>query len=339
MRFASPEYFYWLLVIPLVAAGGAAALWRRLHQARQLADRRLFARLAPEFSREREIVRLVLLVLAVAALVVALARPQFGTYTRLVKRRGVDVVVALDLSRSMLARDVSARRTGNRLQRAKLEISGLIDRLRGDRIGLVAFAGSAFVQCPLTSDYAAAKLFMRAMEVGVMPQGGTNFAAALQVARQLFTGAKGGSRSRVLVVISDGEDHDSDWQEELDKLKTAGVVIHCIGVGTKIGELIPQDNGGYLHYHDKTVMTRLREKTLRALATAGGGLYLHSVAGDLGFEAIYDRLEHMQKADYESRLESVYEDRFQVFVFLALLLLVAATSIPARREVNREEEA
>ena len=130
MRFASPEYFYWLLVVPLVAAGGAVALWRRLHQARQLADQRLFSRLAPEFSGEREIVRLVLLVLAVTALVLALARPQFGTYTRLVKRRGVDVVVALDLSRSMLARDVSARRTGNRLQRAKLEVSGLIDRLR-----------------------------------------------------------------------------------------------------------------------------------------------------------------------------------------------------------------
>lgn len=339
MRFASPEYFYWLLVVPLVAAGGAVALWRRLHQARQLADQRLFSRLAPEFSGEREIVRLVLLVLAVTALVLALARPQFGTYTRLVKRRGVDVVVALDLSRSMLARDVSARRTGNRLQRAKLEVSGLIDRLRGDRIGLVAFAGTAFVQCPLTSDYSAAKLFLRAMEVGTMPQGGTNFAAALQVSRQLFSGAKGGSRSRVLVVISDGEDHDSDWREELDRLKQLGVVVHSIGVGTQIGELIPQDDGSYLRYHDRTVMTRLQEKTLRVLADAGGGLYIHSVAGDLGFEAIYDRLEHMQKADYESRLESVYEDRFQMFVFLALLLLVAATSIPARREVKHQEEA
>jgi Ca-activated chloride channel homolog len=336
MRFAAQEYFYWLLVIPLVVAGGTVVLMRRVRTARRVADLQLLPRLAPEASMEREILRLVLLVLAMTALVVAMARPQFGTHSKLVKRRGVDVVVALDVSKSMLARDVSLRRAGNRLKRARMEVSGLIDHLRGDRIGLVAFSGAAFVQCPLTSDYAATKLFLRAMEAGSVPVGGTNFSEALRVSREMFANAKGGSRSKVLVIISDGEDHEGGYEEEVEKLKKMGVVVHTVGIGTQIGELIPDEDGRYLRKDGKTIMTQLHEGTMRAIAEATGGIYIHSAAGDLGFDAIYDMLSRMQKSDYESRIESVYEEKFQLFAFIGFFLLVAAALIPTRREVRAE---
>lgn len=334
MRFAANEYFYWMAVVALAVAGGIVALVRRLKSRQQIADAGLLPKLAPEVSLEREILRLSLTVLAMVGIVLALARPQFGTHSKLVKRRGVDVVVALDVSKSMLARDVSPNRAGNRLRRAKMEISGLIDRLQGDRIGLVAFSGAAFVQCPLTSDYAAAKLFLRAMEAGSIPLGGTNLAEALSAARMMFEHSRGGSRSKVLVIISDGEDHEGAYEQEVEKLKGLGVRIHAVGVGTQIGELIPDEEGKYMRSQGKTVMTRLQESTLRAVAEATGGLYIHSAAGDLGFEAIYDILSRMQKSDYESRIESVYEEKFQLFAYIAFLLLVAATVIPTRREVR-----
>jgi Ca-activated chloride channel family protein len=334
MRFAAGEYFYWLLVVPLVIAGGVAALLRRRQALRRAADAGLIGRLAPEASLEREILKLCLIVIAVVMLIGALARPQFGSHSTLVKRRGVDVVVALDTSKSMLARDVASGRSGSRLKRAKMEISGLIDRLRGDRIGLVSFSGAAFVQCPLTSDYAAAKLFLRAMDAGTIPVGGTDFAEALSAVRSMFENARGGSRSKVVVMVSDGEDHSGGYEEELEALRDMGAVIHGVGVGTHIGELIPdpEHQGRYLRSEGKTVMTRLQEGTLRAIAEATGGLYIHSAAGDLGFEAVYDELSRMQKSDYEAKVETVYEEKFQLFAFAALLALLAASLIPSRRQ-------
>jgi Ca-activated chloride channel family protein len=212
-----------------------------------------------------------------------------------------------------------------------MEVSGLIDRLEGDRIGLVAFSGAAFVQCPLTSDYSAAKLLLRAMQAGSVPVAGTNLAEALRVGREMFENAKGGSRSKVMVLISDGEDHQGSYEEEVEQLRGLGVNVHTVGIGTQIGELIPEADGRYLRREGKTVMTRLQEGTLRAIAEATGGIYLHSAAGDLGFEAIYDMVSRMQKSDYESRIEEVYEEKFQLFALACFLFLVAAVVVPHRR--------
>ncbi len=332
MRFAAISYLYWLLVLPLVVGLGVFSLARRRAKLRQVADEALALRLAPEISWEREILRFVLLVLALTALLIALARPQFGTHSRLVKQSGIDVVVALDTSKSMLARDVSSSGTGDRLKRAKMEVSGLIDRLQGDRFGLVAFSGAAFVQCPLTSDYAAAKLFLRAVEAGSIPVGGTNFGEALSVSRQLFENARGASRSKVLILISDGEDHEGGYEKEVEQLRGQGVIIHTVGVGTQIGELIPEGKeSGYLKHEGKTIMTRLQEGALRSIAETTGGMYIYSAAGDLGFDAIYDVLRNMKKSDFESRVESIYEERFQIFAFVGFLLLVAATLTPRQK--------
>ena len=335
MRFAASEYFYWLMLLPLVLGGGVAALVHRQRVMARVADPDLLDRLAPERSMEREILKLVLIVLSMGLLIVALARPQFGTHSTLVKRRGVDVVVALDTSKSMLARDVSARRSGNRLKRAKMEINGLIDRLQGDRIGLVSFSGAAFVQCPLTSDYAAAKLFLRAMTPGSIPIGGTNLSEALRASRQMFENARGGSRSKVIVLFSDGEDHEGGYEEELEKLREMGAIVHTVGVGTRIGEVIPDGDGQYMREDGKTIMTRMQEGPLRAIAEATGGLFVHSAAGDLGFEAIHDELSRLQKSDYEARVETVYEEKFQLFAFLAFFFLLGSTLVPSRSNPGR----
>jgi len=162
--------------------------------------------------------------------------------------------------------------------------------------------------------------------------------AALRVAGEMFSGAKGGSRSKVLVIISDGEDHEGGYETELENLSDMGVVVHAVGIGTQIGELIPDDEGKYLRRKGKTVMTQLRESTLRAMAEATGGIYMHSAAGDLGFEAIYDMLDRMHKSEYESRLESVYEEKFQLFAFLSFLLLLASTIISSRKEIRHWEQ-
>ena len=341
MRFAVAGYVYWIVVTGLtivIAVCGALSLVRRQKIIQRIADQRLFIQLAPETSLEREVIRQVLQVLAVVCLLVAFARPQFGTHSKLVKRRGVDVVVALDSSKSMLAKDVSPTRKGNRLKRAKLEVSGLIDRLQGDRIGLVSFSGAAFVQCPLTSDYSAAKLFLRAMEAGTIPVGGTSFTEALRVSREMFENSRGGSRSKLLVLISDGEDHEGSYEEEVEKLRGLGVVIHTVGVGTQIGELIPDAEGKYLRNRGKTVVTRLKEGTLSAIAEATGGVYVHSAAGDLGFEVVCTMLSAMKKSDYESRVELVYEEKFPLFVLIGLLLIMAATLIPSRRDLRIHKE-
>ena len=335
MRFAGPEYLYWMLAVPLILAAGIMAMIRRRIIVREIADSDLFTRICPETSKEREILRLVLTILAYIALVVALARPQFGTHSRLLKRRGVDVVVALDTSKSMLAFDVSPLRNlgGNRLNRARLEINGLIDRLEGDRIGLVAFSGAAFVQCPLTSDYAAAKLLLRAMDAGSIPVGGTRFEEALRLSRHVFENSRGGSRSKVLVLISDGEDHEGGYEQELTRLVQMGVVIHTVGVGSASGELIPQPDGTYMRKRGQWIMTYLRESSLRALAEISGGTYVHSAAGDLGFEVIYDMISQMHRSEYEFRIESVYEEQYQLFAGIGFLFLIGATLVPHRREI------
>jgi len=169
------------------------------------------------------------------------------------------------------------------------------------------------------------------MEAGSVPVAGANLAEALRVGREMFQGAKGGSRSKVMVLISDGEDHQGSYEEEVEQLRELGVNVHTVGIGTQIGELIPEDDGRYLRREGKTVMTRLQEGTLRAIAEATGGIYLHSAAGDLGFEAIYDMVSRMQKSDYESRIEEVYEEKFQLFALASFIFLVAAMVIPHRR--------
>ncbi len=262
----------------------------------------------------------------------ALAQPQCGSRAELTKRRGIDVVVALDASKSMRARDVLP----SRLDRAKLELSTLLDELKGDRVAIIAFAGDAFVQCPLTSDYAAAKLFLRAIDPDQMQEGGTNIGAALQTSKQVLDGADRGAKDRVVVLLSDGEDLSGEVGEAIEALKAAGIKVFTVGIGSAGGEPIPVldkqgDRTGYLKDPStgQTVLSRLDEAGLEAISQATGGEYFHR-AGAVAVPEVAARIDRLQKSELESRITVRYDERFQAFLLPGLALLVLGMLVGGR---------
>ncbi|MHB8416518.1 MAG: VWA domain-containing protein [Myxococcales bacterium] len=271
-------------------------------------------------------------------LAAALAQPQCGTSTELTKRTGIDVVVALDASRSMLAEDIRP----SRLERAKLELSDLLDRLKGDRVAIVVFAADAFVQCPLTTDYAAAKLFLRAIDPSSVPQQGTSLSAALLQAKEVLDGGGGVARGRAVVLLTDGEDHEAGIEDAIGQLSQENIRVYPVGIGSTTGEPIPtfDDKGRFTGYkRDKlgqTVMTRLNEEVLQEIATKTGGRYYHSTAGDVGVPAVYEDLERLDKAEFESHLTVQYAERYRDFAMPGFFLLLIGASLRERRRLRGE---
>ena len=269
---------------------------------------------------------------AVALLATALARPQFGDRVETVRRTGQDVVVALDLSASMEAGDVAP----SRLAAARLAVGRLIERFDGDRIGLVAFAGEAFVQSPLTLDYAAATLFLNAMEPDLVPVPGTDLGRAIEVALDGF--GDPGERSRQIVVITDGEDHEGALDAAVERAVDEGVRIHAVGMGSTAGVPIPgfDENGapnGFLRDAEGSVVTtRLDDVALQRVADRTGGAYYHAAAGSgAAFDRLVEELTGGEGEEIESREVTRYEEQYQIFLGLALVLLVAEALLPERR--------
>ncbi len=314
----------------LCAAGlllGALALvvaLRRRSRVGKLLAERLVERLAPGVSQWRPAVQGGLYGLGLALFGLALAQPQCGSKSELTKRKGIDVVVVLDASKSMLARDVQP----SRLERAKLELTTLLDELKGDRVGLVVFAGDAFIQSPLTSDYSAVKLFLRAVEPEQMPQGGSNIGAALNLAEQVLENADRGAKERVIVLLSDGEDLFGEVSEAVDGLKQQHVQVLAVGIGSESGEPIPVYNrrGEFVDYKKdsagETVITRLDRGGLTAIAEATGGAFFYQPRG-VAMGQVVERIDKMQKSELESRVTVRYDERFQYYAVPGLALLVA----------------
>jgi Ca-activated chloride channel homolog len=271
------------------------------------------------------------LVLSVSLLLVALARPQLGGKLTMTTRRGVDVLVALDISQSMLAEDMKP----TRLAAAKREISSLFGRLRGDRVGLVIFAGAAFVQCPLTLDYQAAQLFLDNVDIDSIPVPGTAVAKAIERATDAFP--EGTRKHKVLLLVTDGEDHIGDPLEAARRAKKEGLIIHAIGLGTPEGEPIPvRDEQGRLTGHLKgsggdVVLSRLDETTLQRVALSTGGTYHRATAGQMELDAIYEMIEAMEEKTLADRLFTQYEERFQYPLFFAWALLLLGWGLSDRR--------
>lgn len=329
-RWAHPEYLYALLLLPLLALLFIAVRSRRKKQLQLLGDNELVAQLMQENSDRKPVLRTILFLAALGFVIIAWANPQIGSRLEEVKRQGVDVMIALDVSNSMKARDLQP----NRLERAKQIISRLIDKLENDRIGLVVFAGQAYVQLPITTDYAAAKLFLSNIDTDLIPTQGTAIGAAIRLANESFTSKD--KKHKVLIVITDGENHEDDALEATKEAVEAGVVVHTIGMGSPDGTPIPlsrnansqeflKDNEG------NTVLTKLDEVGLEKIATEGKGKYIHSTSGDDGLNTLLDQIGRMEKKSFGTKQYTDYEDRFQYFLAIALVLLLLELLIGERK--------
>ena len=335
-RFAAVDLLLAWLLVPALAG---LAWWARVRARRAMAlvgDRRLLDRLTATVDRRARAAKQAALLAAVALLVAALARPQFGSRVETVRREGQDIVAAIDLSASMTAEDVAP----NRLDRAKFAVADLIGRLAGDRIGLVAFAGEAFVQSPLTSDYAAAALFLNAMDTDMISVQGTNLGQAVAVALDAFADTE--RRHRVLVLITDGEDHEGEVEEAVDRAVEAGVRIYTVGIGSAEGVPIPEFDEagrpqGFRRDDDGTVVTtQLDEATLRTMAERTGGLHYRASPGGAELEALADEVTGGEGQEFEAEQVTVFDEQYQLFLGLALALLAAEVLLPDRRRVRAE---
>ena len=335
-RFADADMLLAYLLVPALAG---LAWWARARTRRALAlvgERHLLDRLTASVDRRGRAAKLAAMLAAVALLVTALARPQFGSRVETVRREGQDIVVALDLSASMTAEDIAP----SRLDRARFAVADLIGRLEGDRVGLVAFAGEAFVQSPLTSDYGAATLFLNAMDPDMISVQGTNLGQAVAVALEAF--AETERRHRVLVLITDGEDHEGEVEEAVDRAIEAGVRIYTVGIGSTEGVPIPELDedgraGGFTRDDDGTVVTtQLDEATLQAMADRTGGLYYRASTAGAELEALAAEVTGGEGQEFEAEQVTRFDEQYQIFLGLALALLAAEVLIPDRRRVRTE---
>ncbi len=332
MDWLHPTYLWALAAAPLVVTLFLWAAWRRREALRRLGDPGLVIRLAPVSTRRRRW-KGGLVVLGVLFMAVALAGPRFGSRLREVKREGVDLVIALDVSLSMQAQDVAP----NRLERAKNEIKKMLDGLRGDRVGLVIFAGDAFIQCPLTTDYGAVRLFLDVADPSLIPTPGTDFGAALRMALKAFkapTEDADEKRTRALLFVSDGENHVAGVEEIAEEARKENVVIFAAGVGETEGTLIPvYRNGRRVDYkkdrEGRVVTTKLEEDALQKLAE--GGAYFRIARTSSSLSKLSTALERMDKTTFGEEKFEEYEEEYQWPLAVALLLLAAEVFVSDRR--------
>ena len=334
MRFANLYNFWLLLLLPFLAAFFAWALWARRRALAHFARGPLAEKLTRNLSRGRQVGKLVLLGLGTFFAILALTGPQFGTQLEMAERKGVDVMLVLDVSRSMQAEDVKP----SRLARAKYQIRGLLDLLRGDRVGLVVFAGKAFVQCPLTTDYGAVELFLDVLDAGAIPVQGTAIGDAVRLAVRSFEEGEG--QHKAIVLFTDGEDHVGQPLAAAQTAAAQGVRLFALGLGTPDGELIPTEEGGGVSFHkDKRgqyVKTRLDESTLQDMALETGGDYFRTTLGGAELEALYGQIAEMDQREIGSTRLTRYQERFQWPLLLALCCFFAEAFLGDARVQTRE---
>lgn len=331
MSWHAPHLLWLLMFVPLLGAGLWWALRQRRRALLRFAQARLLETLVPDLSpsldNHRQLRRDGLMLGVVSLLLIALAGPQWGFQWETLERRGVDIVIALDTSRSMLAEDIKP----NRLERAKLAVQDLVQQLRGDRVGLVPFAGSAFVQCPLTLDYGAFAENLHALEVGIIPKGGTSLAAAIQAGIEAFEGRYG--KDAVLLILTDGEDHEGRVEAAAQQARDKGIRIYTVGIGTPEGELIVVSENGQSTFlkdrHGRIVKSRLNTRGLQDIAITTGGAYVSAASQNLGLDEVYRRyIGRLEGRVLTSSVERHFHQRFQWPLFGALVLLGLEAVLP-----------
>ncbi|MFS4415581.1 VWA domain-containing protein [Maribacter sp. 2307ULW6-5] len=314
-------YFYLLLVIPAILLLFVWNLFWKNRTRKKFADAELLKRLAPNRSRYKAGLKMLVFLLALALLVVGLVNPKIGTKLETVTREGVDIVFAVDVSKSMLAEDIAP----NRLEKAKRLVSEIINQLASDRVGIIAYAGQAFPQLPITTDYGAAKMFLQAMNTDMLTSQGTAIDAAIELAATYYDDQE--QTNRVLFIISDGEDHSEDATlAAVEDAVEQGIMVYTIGVGQAKGAPIPLKRNGIVESLKKdsageVVITRLNEEILTEIASEGNGRYLDGSNTDLAVETIKEELLQMDKKEFEAKQFAEFQDQFQWFLGGAFLLL------------------
>lgn len=329
-RFENPDYFYLLLIIPIITV---IFVWSRIQRKRKLklwGDARLIDGLIPDYSPTRPTIRFIVWNLAIVMLIIAAANPQIGSKLVKVKQKGIDMMICLDVSNSMLAQDIKP----NRLENAKLAMTKLVDQLKGDRLGIIVFAGKAYVQLPLTSDYAAARMFISKISTNLVPTQGTAIADAIRMAHESLTSE---TRSKAIIIMTDGEDHEGNVIEQTEKAVTDGIRVYTLGIGSPEGAPIPMlsFDGSIVGYRkDKdgnTIMTRLDEVSLQKIASTGNGVYVRSANTNQALRKIFEEIGKLEKTEFDTRLFSEYDNRFYYFLWIALVLLITELFISLRK--------
>ena len=322
LRFENPQYLYWLLIIPvLVAIYVLIRLWNK-RQFGRFANVKLRGYLVPMFSSARANTKFVIFNLIIALLIIGAANLQSGSKMEKVKREGIDLFLCVDISNSMHAEDIAP----NRLERSKEAINKLISKLGGDRIGIIVFAGNAYVQLPITTDYSAAKMFLSTVDTDLIPTQGTEVGRAIELAIKSFGEDE---HNKAIVIISDGEDHENgDAVKAAQEAAKRGIKIYTIGMGLDEGAPIPLYNKygkktGYKKDKDgNIIITKLDDNILRQIAEIGDGLYVRASNSNVGLDKIYEDINKTEKSEIESNVFTDYEDQFQWFVGAAILLLI-----------------
>ena len=321
-RFEDPAYLYLLILIPLLVLVRMYGLAKRKRQLRKFGDPDLLENLMPGVSRRRRELKFWLMMSAIALLIVMLARPQMGTKISQDKRKGIEVMIGVDISNSMKAEDVAP----SRLDKSKMMIENLVDNFTDDKVGLVVFAGDAFIQLPITSDYVSAKMFLQNIDPSLIDMQGTDLAEAIDLCSRSFT--KQDNVGRAIIIITDGEDHEGGAVEAAKKAKKNGMNVFVLGVGSTKGTPIPDENGGYMKDNTgQVVMSALNEDMCKQVAQAGGGAYIHIDNNNFAQRQLDNEISKLQQGDIMNVVYSEYGEQFQAVGILLLLILIIETLV------------
>ena len=325
LYFASPVYFWLLLLIPVIPMVYGILRALRKRRIRKFGDPALVRQLMPSWSGAKGWVRIILFDLALLCFIIGIARPQMGAKLKEHEAKGAEIMICLDVSNSMLAQDYSP----SRLDRAKLAITRMVDRLQGDRIGLIIFAGTSFVQLPITTDYVSAKMFLGSIDTGSVPIQGTAIGDAILTAAKSFSAQS--EKSRAIVVITDGENHEDDAVDAAKQAAELGIKVYTIGVGSVQGQPIPVGGELLKDSDGNIVVTRLDEEALRKIAREGGGAYVHAGNEEFGLNPIIDDIKKMEAERFNSIVFEDFDEQYMYFLAAALVLLVIEMLIGDRR--------
>jgi len=328
-RFANPIFLYLLLLLPVIILLYIINGIRKKRALKRFGNFRIVETLVPEMSKIRPIIKFILQLIAVSSGIIMLSRPQFGSKIEDVKKQGVEIIIALDVSNSMLAEDIQP----NRLTRAKQAISRLVDNLDNDKIGLIVFAGDAYTQIPITTDYISAKMFLSTINPNMVPKQGTAIGSAIKLGMKSFS--PGENKSKAMIIITDGENHEDNPEAIAEEASKEGIVIHAIGIGSTEGVPIPLVTNGKKDYlkdvDGNTVITKLDEDILKKIALSTNGNYVRASNSNIGLDEIFNEIKNMKKQELESTMYTEYNDQFQIFTAIALFLLLIDFIIMERK--------